>query len=81
MEPGLDPGLSLGSANAPLEAVCSRGLADDRNVASTDLKVLELRRIDNDVVLAAELPLSFAPISYEESKGLMVVCGEMLIER
>ena len=38
-------------------------------------------KVDNAVIMAAGLSSRFAPISYEKPKGLLVVKGEVLIER
>ena len=43
--------------------------------------VLEPYRVDNAIIMAAGLSSRFAPISYETPKGLLVVRGEVLIER
>lgn len=38
-------------------------------------------KVDNAVIMAAGLSSRFAPLSYEKPKGLIVVKGEVLIER
>ena len=38
-------------------------------------------KVDNAIIMAAGMSSRFAPLSYEKPKGLMVVKGEVLIER
>lgn len=44
-------------------------------------KLLEEHHIDNAIILAAGMSTRFIPFNYEKPKGLLVVRGEVLIER
>lgn len=77
-------GLSLGSVCAAVNSLKEQGLieAEGEGVLTTQgLKALEPYRVQNAVILAAGLSSRFAPISYEKPKGILVVRGEVLIER
>lgn len=75
-------GLSLGSVNAALKELRRSGLVGEGNSA-TDLGVQQLEpyKVQNAVIMAAGLSSRFAPISFEKPKGVLVVRGEVLIER
>lgn len=45
------------------------------------LETLVPFRVKNAIIMAAGLSSRLAPISYEQPKGLLKVCGEVLIER
>lgn len=74
-------GLSLGSVNAAMKELASRGLLSDGVPTAEGLKALAPYKVDNAVILAAGLSSRFAPISYEKPKGLLRVRGDVLIER
>jgi len=73
--------LSLGTTNAALKSLSKRGLIDGTYVTEEGLLALEPYRVRNAVIMAAGLSSRFAPISYEKPKGILVVRGEVLIER
>ncbi|MDO4443847.1 MAG: NTP transferase domain-containing protein, partial [Slackia sp.] len=74
-------GISLGSANAALKALAEKGMVAGLSIAQAGIDALAPYKVDNAVIMAAGLSSRFAPISYEKPKGLLVVRGEVLIER
>ena len=53
-----------------------------QNKSSTqDLKKLEPYKVKNAIIMAAGMSSRFAPLSYENPKGLLNVKGDILIER
>lgn len=76
-----ETGLSLGSVNATLKKLASKGLVQGYELTSEGRDVLASHKVDNAVILAAGLSSRFAPISYEKPKGILQVRDEVLIER
>lgn len=74
-------GLSLGSVNAAMKDLASRGLLESGVLTDAGLEALKPYKVDNAIILAAGLSSRFAPISYEKPKGLLRVRGDVLIER
>ena len=75
-------GISLGSANRVCKSLARKNLiADGYAPTQAGIAALEPYRVENAVIMAAGLSSRFAPISYEKPKGLLVVRGEVLIER
>lgn len=75
-------GISLGSANRVCKSLARKNLiADGYAPTQEGIAALEPYRVENAVIMAAGLSSRFAPISYEKPKGLLVVRGEVLIER
>ncbi len=79
-------GLSVGTVNRTCRTLAQKGLAaavqsGGMTVTEEGLASLEPYRVENAVIMAAGLSSRFAPISYEKPKGLLVVKGEVLIER
>lgn len=74
-------GLSLGSVNRTCKELEAMGLTVGGVITPAGYDALLPYKVDNAVILAAGLSSRFAPISYEKPKGLMVVRGEVLIER
>ena len=74
-------GLSLGTVNKTLSELSEKQLIEDGSISSRGLAALEPYRGDNAVIMAAGLSSRFPPISYEKPKGLLMVRGEVLIER
>lgn len=64
-------------------AECKRNgwITDDGKITPVGLDVLEPYKVRNAVIMAAGMSTRFAPLSYEKPKGLLVVKGEVLIER
>ncbi|MDR2348138.1 MAG: NTP transferase domain-containing protein [Bifidobacteriaceae bacterium] len=74
-------GIALGAVNAALRRLREQGYVDGLEPTAAGLAALAPHKVDNAVILAAGLSTRFAPISYERPKGLLVVKGEVLIER
>ncbi|MDO5138113.1 MAG: phosphotransferase [Oscillospiraceae bacterium] len=75
-------GLSLGTVNSTLNKLRGKEWIDkDNNVLPAGKEALYPYKVDNAVIMAAGMSSRFAPLSYEKPKGLLVVKGEVLIER
>ena len=75
-------GLSLGYVNQTMQRLrTSSLLAPDSSLTPAGWQALEPYRVTNAVIMAAGESTRFAPVSYERPKGLLVVKGEVLIER
>lgn len=75
-------GMALGKTNRLLKEARNVGLVDEGfNLTKAGLDALEPYRVDNAIIMAAGMSSRFAPLSYEKPKGLLVVRGEVLIER
>ncbi|HAM15868.1 MAG TPA: MarR family transcriptional regulator [Eggerthellaceae bacterium] len=75
-------GVSLGTINTATRALRKSGALDtDGRITETGRDMLEPYKVRNAVIMAAGLSTRFAPISYEQPKGLLRVRGEVLIER
>lgn len=75
-------GMALGKANRLLNEARNECLVDEGfNLTKAGLDALEPYRVDNAIIMAAGMSSRFAPLSYEKPKGLLVVRGEVLIER
>lgn len=73
---------ALGKVNRLLSEVKEEGFVDNEyNLTSKGLAALKPYKVDNAVIMAAGMSSRFAPLSYEKPKGLLVVKGEVLIER
>lgn len=73
--------LSLGSVNAACKLLTKKGYVAQGAATEAGLDALSPYRVDNALIMAAGLSSRFAPISYEKPKGLLMVRGEVLIER
>lgn len=74
--------LSLGTVNAVVGACWTNNyLTQDYSITDLGLEALEPYKVDNAIIMAAGMSSRFAPLSYEKPKGLLVVKGEILIER
>ena len=75
-------GMSLGTVNSTLGKLREKEWIDiDNNVLLSGKTALQPYKVDNAVIMAAGMSSRFAPLSYEKPKGLLVVKGEVLIER
>lgn len=74
-------GLGLSTLNTAYHSICDAGLVDDGRVTPLGMAALRPYQVDNAIIMAAGLSSRFAPISYEQPKGLLRVRGEVLIER
>jgi len=77
-----ETGYSLGKVNQIVSILKRQGLmTQDGRVTLTGIQLMEPYEVKNAIILAAGMSKRFAPISYEIPKGLMVVKGQILIER
>lgn len=75
-------GYSLGKTNGLLSSLKADGLLTEGYLLTEEAyKSLAPYRVDNAVIMAAGMSSRLAPLSYEKPKGLLVVKGEVLIER
>lgn len=75
-------GVSLGTANALVRGLAEAGFIDEASkVLPAGRRALRPYKVDNAVIMAAGMSSRFAPLSYEKPKGVLVVKGEVLIER
>lgn len=74
-------GISLGAVNGACKSLTERRLIQGYRLTDEGVASLQPYRVENAVIMAAGLSSRFAPISYEKPKGLLVVRGEVLIER
>ena len=72
--------LGLATVNATLKECVSAGFIDNKRLTAKGMAKLKPYEVDNAVIMAAGLSSRFAPISYEQPKGLFKVRGEVLIE-
>ena len=73
--------LSLGSVNSLLKQSAANGWIADKRLTLKGEKALAPYKVDNAVIMAAGSGTRLAPLSYDQPKGLLVVKGELLIER
>lgn len=73
--------LSLGAVNRAYRSLQEAGLINAFQLTPAGEKQLSTYRVDNAIIMAAGLSSRFAPISYERPKGVLMVRGEVLIER
>ena len=74
-------GMSLGKINRLFSELTTLGYISNGRITSEGLEVLQPYKVDNAIIMAAGMSSRFAPLSYEKPKGLLVVKGEVLIER
>ena len=74
--------ISVGSVNTALSNLSEKKFINN-GLEVTDLgyEVLKPYKVKNAVIMAAGLSSRFVPLSYEKPKGLLMVRGEILIER
>lgn len=73
--------MGLARVNVTLKECVSNGYIDEKRLTAKGMAELKPYTVDNAVIMAAGLSNRFAPISYEQPKGLLKVRGEVLIER
>ena len=61
--------------------LAAKGYLTKNGLSKKAEKYLESHRIDNAIILAAGMSTRFVPFNYEIPKGLLIVKGEVLIER
>lgn len=75
-------GVSLGKANRIVNEMRGAGwLSEDNVPTEAGYAQLAPYKVDNAVIMAAGMSSRFAPLSYEKPKGMLIVRGEVLIER
>ncbi|MCL2316283.1 MAG: phosphotransferase, partial [Actinomycetia bacterium] len=67
--------------NGTLRRLRASGLLDGQAVTTAGRIALAPYRVTGAVIMAAGMSSRFAPVSYERPKGLLVVRGEVLVER
>jgi CTP:phosphocholine cytidylyltransferase-like protein/thiamine kinase-like enzyme len=73
--------VSLGTVANVVETLKKENLINEKGITSSGLLALAPYKVDNAVIMAAGLSSRFVPLSLEKPKGLLVVKGEILIER
>lgn len=73
--------VSLGKVNSCVRSLTERGYLAQGRLTELAEQALEPYKVDNAIIMAAGMSSRFAPLSYEKPKGLMLVRGEILIER
>jgi CTP:phosphocholine cytidylyltransferase-like protein/thiamine kinase-like enzyme len=73
--------LSLGNANAHIKTLTEQGHLDKGSLTESGLKILDNFKVDNAVILAAGMSSRLVPLSYYKPKALLIVKGEVMIER
>jgi len=73
--------LSLGCVNKTLRRLRDAGLLDRDAITPSGWDALAPHKVTNAIIMAAGMSTRFAPVSYERPKGLLVVRGEVLLER
>lgn len=74
-------GVSLGTVNNVMKKLREEGLADGFVLTEAGEAALTPYKVDNAIIMAADLSSRFVPLSYERPKGVLRVRGEALIER
>lgn len=74
-------GMSLGTVNRVYRNLAKTKLVADGRITTRGMRELNPYKVENAVIMAAGMSSRFAPISYEKPKGLLLVRGEILIER
>lgn len=73
---------SLGTVNSVLKAFKARGLIDEHyRIEEKGLNALGPYKVTNAIIMAAGVSSRYEPLFNDKPKGLMVVKGEVLIER
>ncbi|EGV10008.1 choline/ethanolamine kinase [Parvimonas sp. oral taxon 393 str. F0440] len=74
--------ISLGKVNETLKELKNNEFIDkDFKITAKGYYELEPYKVDNAIIMAAGMSSRFAPLCYENPKGLLNVKGEKLIER
>lgn len=73
---------SLGKVNQSINALIDCGFINDGyEITKEGHRELSKYKVNNAIIMAAGMSSRFAPLSYENPKGLLKVKGEVLIER
>jgi CTP:phosphocholine cytidylyltransferase-like protein/thiamine kinase-like enzyme len=73
--------VSMGTLSSHLKELRDKGLINETEITEKGTKELKPYKVDNAIIMAAGLSSRFVPFSLEKPKGLMLVKGEILIER
>ncbi len=63
------------------ETLCTQGFIKNNAVTKKGQEFLDHKKIDNAIILSAGLSTRFVPLNFEKPKSLLIVKGEVLIER
>lgn len=74
-------GVSLGKVNGCVRKMTAQGYIENGRLTQAGEQALAPYKVENAIIMAAGMSSRFAPLSYEKPKGLMLVKGEILIER
>lgn len=74
-------GVSTGFISQTLKEFTEKGWIDSNGITEKGIEALLPYKVDNAVIMAAGMSTRFVPLSLEKPKGLLVVKGEVLIER
>lgn len=74
-------GMGLATVNAAYKEAQAAGYIENGRLTDAGEEALAPYAVDNAVIMAAGTSSRFAPISYEQPKGMLKVRGEVLIER
>ncbi len=73
--------LSTGYISQTLKTYVEKGLVGEDGITDKGIEALLPYRVDNAIIMAAGMGTHFVPFTLEKPKGLLVVKGEVLIER
>jgi CTP:phosphocholine cytidylyltransferase-like protein/thiamine kinase-like enzyme len=73
--------LSLGNVNSQVKTLTEQGHIENGALTESGRKILDNFRVDNALILAAGTSSRLAPLSYDKPKALLLVKGEVMIER
>lgn len=75
-------GMPIATVNGIIRALKADSLVSTAlKITAKGRRALNPHKVDNAVIMAAGMSSRFAPLSYEKPKGVLVVKGEVLIER
>lgn len=72
---------SFNQINLAVKSLTVDGYLSENKLTDKGNKILDDKKIDNAIILAAGLSSRFVPLNFELPKGLLCVKGEPLIER
>ena len=74
--------MSVGSVNAAIKSLKELGcINNEHELTEYGYEVLKPYKVKNAIIMAAGMSSRFVPLSYEKPKGLLMVNGQILIER
>ena len=74
--------ISLGGVNAAVKKGQNEGwITSEYEITPAGMKQLAPYKVDNAIIMAAGMSSRLAPLSYQKPKGMLLVKGEVLIER